>query len=982
MASIKIKKVLLSIVLAIMTSFTSYGQQPLWVGQSYTFDVSSYVIGITTNMSWSTSGGYLSLSGSGLYRTITVTQYFSGTATVTCEWDYKLTSNGSYTHTKRQIAISCRDNQVSISPTSMTMSPGDEKYVSYRHQYDNQYVSAANAYFQSSNTSVCTVSSSGKVIAKNPGTAYITVYSNVSSVSPYCRVTVENIKPTSISIPSSLSMTAGEQKVLTASVYPSNAKTSISWITSNSAIATVSSDGTISALKHGTVQITATTDNGLSSSCNVTVNKSKLILSSSHNSGLISKNDGVQLIASNPNATIYYTINGTTPSSSSHQYVEPIIISNDAILKAIAVHPDYLDSDLMELNFEVTSLSLLNTTPEQGERDSAPHLYPCLIFNSSIKEGPEFENIKLLCQNEVVPCEAIINGENLYIVPEGKLDNHFFSVEIPEKAVESYSNDFNTRIVADFDYTTSEINLVKDWTSSSRLMDNGELYVWGYGSYFPTSFGIKSYQGTPVKVLDGIKKYYYQYYITDADVLMGWGDNYNDYDTNPDNSILGDGTKFHRDNPVKISDNVYRIEKGWTGGLLKNDGTLWLWGQNRFGQIGNGHEGTDYYVLSPVQVLSNVKDFSLGTWHSLALKNDGSVWLWGYSKAIGQSSSYSSPIGLGKGFVEIKAGSGHNVLLTEDGNVKCIGENYHGEIGNGRISSYESLYKVMGDVKHIYASYGGSYALKTNGDLYRWGIISRRTSTSVSSPELIASDVCDVYTTDENVAVLKNDNSVWCMGSNSYGLLGLGYSETNGYSTTFSKVFDDVEKVWLLGDKMFVKKTDGSYWGIGRSLGVDTGSSPTLYTKPIEVLKNPVKEVESISLPEILVVEIGSKGLAQLSINPIDANHEDVSWTSFDTSIASISDKGVIYGHSIGETQIEARMSDHMNTYTSQCLVKVVEVGTGLKVIEGTMEKDVVTIYDINGVLVYKGSSSSMPVLKSGLYVISSDSKTIKYLMQ
>lgn len=99
MKSIICKKTLLSFVLVILASLSSFAQQTLWVGESYTFDVTSSVLGLTANVSWSTNGGYLSLSGSGFYRTITVTQYFSGTATVTCEWDYKLTGNDTYTHT-------------------------------------------------------------------------------------------------------------------------------------------------------------------------------------------------------------------------------------------------------------------------------------------------------------------------------------------------------------------------------------------------------------------------------------------------------------------------------------------------------------------------------------------------------------------------------------------------------------------------------------------------------------------------------------------------------------------------------------------------------------------------------------------------------------------------------------------------------------------------------------------------------------------
>lgn len=184
-------KRLITFPLFIISVLIGYCQQTMWVGETYNFDVTSSVMGITANLSWSTNGGYLSLSGSGFYRQITITQYFSGTATVTCEWDYKLTPSGSYTHTKRQITISCRNNQVSISPTSMTMSQGEKRYVSYSHQYDNQYTYAAYPYFVSSNPEVATVDMyTGEVTAISPGTSYINVFSKISSGSPYCLVSV------------------------------------------------------------------------------------------------------------------------------------------------------------------------------------------------------------------------------------------------------------------------------------------------------------------------------------------------------------------------------------------------------------------------------------------------------------------------------------------------------------------------------------------------------------------------------------------------------------------------------------------------------------------------------------------------------------------------------------------------------------------------------------------------------------------------
>lgn len=266
------KKIVISLVLVIVFSLPVLSQQKLWVGQSYTFDVSSSVMGLTANMSWSTSGGYLSLSGSGFYRTITVTQYFSGTATVTCEWDYKLTSNGSYTHTKRQVSISCRDNQVSISPTSMTLSYGEKSFVSYHHQHNNQYTSAANAYFQSTNPLVASVNQhTGEVTAIKEGTAYINVYSKISSVAPYCLVTVKKSEPITVSLPTSMVLENGERRTLSPVLTPEYAETSYTWTSSNTEVATVSSSGEVKAIKHGYADISVKTSNGLKATCRITV---------------------------------------------------------------------------------------------------------------------------------------------------------------------------------------------------------------------------------------------------------------------------------------------------------------------------------------------------------------------------------------------------------------------------------------------------------------------------------------------------------------------------------------------------------------------------------------------------------------------------------------------------------------------------------------------------------------------------------------
>ena len=979
-----IRKVLLSVLSVILTSLVSYGQQTLWVGETYTFDVGSSVVGLTANMSWSTSGGYLSLSGSGFYRNIKVTQYFSGTATVTCEWDYKLTGNGSYTHTKRQITISCRDNKVSISPTSLTLSQGETGRVGYRHQYDNQYTSAAQAHFETSNPSVCTVSSSGEVHAVGVGTAYINVYSKISSAAPYCLVTVKEQKPTSISIPSSLTLTSGEQKTIYPTLYPSNAKANISWESSNSEIASVSSGGTVSGLKHGTTKITARTDNGLSSTCNVTVKKSQLSISTSHSSGLITKGTPIQLKASDSDAKIFYTTDGSNPSSSSLRYSNPIPINEDTQIKAVAVHSDYLDSDILDLNFDVTSLSLERTIPEQGITQSAPHLSPCFVFNQNIRQSSAFDDIRLYSNNNEVYFDKFIQGNKLFVVPE-TLERKNIRIEIPQGAIETYSNEINVTINSQFDYTSAKPTHISKWTSNSRIMDNGDCYIWGRPLNFPNlTTRPDKYIGLPRLALSNIKEMYDEnalgYYINEDNILMGWI-RYNNGDY-----VLGDGTEEPKNNAIQIASDVIKMEIDYSyiKGFLKTDGTLWMWGVNNHGQIGNGEygEGEDQ-VITPTKILTDVKDFSLNGWHSLALKKDGSVWAWGYNKAIGRNSDANIPIEIiNSDVIEIKAGGRHNIILKSNGDVYCFGGNEYGQIGKGYLSEYESLYKVMNEVKHIYASDGGSFALKQNGDLYRWGgLYYSLNATCASTPILVAHDVKDVFTSFSYLTILKKDNSVWCMEEINSESLEPEHKDKDEISTTkLSIIFDDVEKILYVSPhsrKIIVQKKDGTYWGIGSDLGIsDTYET---FVEPVEIFKETVVQADNISLPDKIIIEIDQKGFAQLEITPTNANYESIQWISQNPSIAEISNNGVITPVSLGETAIEVRVIDNMKNFSATCQVQVVEKGSGIDEILSSSGNDSISIYDVNGVKLYEGNQGSIPSLTPGIYIIASQGKTIKF---
>ncbi|MDZ7814563.1 MAG: hypothetical protein U5N86_00755 [Planctomycetota bacterium] len=161
--------------------------------------------------------------------------------------------------------------------------------------------------------------------------------------------------------------------------------------------------------------------------------------------------------------------------------------------------------------------------------------------------------------------------------------------------------------------------------------------------------------------------------------------------------------------PVRVSKpegmgNVLAISAGWFHNLaLCEDGSLWAWGNNSSGQIGNGKGGEeDSKELLPVRVrkpegMGNVVAISAGAAHNLALCEDGSLWAWGNNSSgqIGNAKGgevYSKeflPVPVRKpedmgNIVTISAGALHNLALCEDGSLWAWGDNDSGQIGNGK----------------------------------------------------------------------------------------------------------------------------------------------------------------------------------------------------------------------------------------------------------------------------------------------------------
>lgn len=161
---------------------------------------------------------------------------------------------------------------------------------------------------------------------------------------------------------------------------------------------------------------------------------------------------------------------------------------------------------------------------------------------------------------------------------------------------------------------------------------------------------------------------------------------------------LGDGTNNSGSTEVLTLTGVVQIAAGWNHSLaLKSDGTVWAWGKNLNGQLG---DGTNVNSNIPIQVsgLNNVTKVAAGGEYSLALTSGGEVWTWGYNGwgQLGNGSVTSSALPVNvlnlSNVVDIASSSGasHNLAMRNDGTVWAWGYNIEGELGSGSTNPYRS----------------------------------------------------------------------------------------------------------------------------------------------------------------------------------------------------------------------------------------------------------------------------------------------------
>ena len=390
------------------------------------------------------------------------------------------------------------------------------------------------------------------------------------------------------------------------------------------------------------------------------------------------------------------------------------------------------------------------------------------------------------------------------------------------------------------------------------IKPNGTLWAWGSNSMGQLGDGTTTTRSTPVQIGSDTN---WQSIATGQDhslaikadgTLWTWGSNYH--------GQLGDGTTIERHSPVQIGSdtNWQSINTGGTHSFhslaTKTDGSLWTWGGNYFGKLG---DGTTIDRYSPVRIGSDtnwqsIKAGGTASSHSLATKSDGSLWAWGsnYHGQLGDGTTIDrhSPIRIGSdtNWQSIQTVGSYSLATKSDGTLWAWGRNYNGQLGDGTTIDRHSPVQIgsENDWQSIAAGSGHSIAIKIDGTLWAWGANERGqlgdgTTTDRVIPVQVGSDKkwTQIEAGFSHAFAIKADGTLWKWGDNEYGQLGFEGASIVTYPVQDTPYLNWEWQAIAAGmSHSLAIKVDGSLWAWGGNDFGQLGDGTTTTKKsPVQI---------------------------------------------------------------------------------------------------------------------------------------------------
>jgi alpha-tubulin suppressor-like RCC1 family protein len=328
---------------------------------------------------------------------------------------------------------------------------------------------------------------------------------------------------------------------------------------------------------------------------------------------------------------------------------------------------------------------------------------------------------------------------------------------------------------------------------------------------------------------------------------------------------LGNGTTTASTSPVLVSGlpgTVIQVAAGWeTSAALLADGTVWTWGNKYYGGLGYGSTGSTVSTPHQVPGLSGITRIAMsGEGNGYAVAANGSLWAWGGNSygqlGNGTTTASYSPVqvpGL-TGVWNVAAGPYYALALRQDGTVWAWGDNAGGYLGDGTTTSHLTPEQVPGltSIASVVAS-GTSFAVTSSGAVFSWGsntsgnLGTGTTAAYTTSPAPLAgvSGVTQLVSDGLNTLALAEDEGglVYAWGNNYCGELGDGTTADKSipeYIGLAGITQVAVGDTFLLDGFSAAVRSDGTLltWGCNGfgQLGLGANNGPVKTPTPVTAL--------------------------------------------------------------------------------------------------------------------------------------------------